>query len=267
MPEYSEVIYEKKDRVAWITINRPRRYNALTQNTFGELADALAVAGNDAGVGVVVITGAGDKAFSSGGDVKERTPEGYGEAPVGQGLSIMRLIKNMPKAVIAMVDGYAIGWGNILAFNCDLTICSERSKFGQTGPRVGSYDVGWGTTYLARLVGPKKAREIWFLCRQYSAQEALEMGLVNKVVHHDELRAEVEQWCQEILAKSPTAIAAIKASFNPDTDHIAGIHMMGHLSLDMYYRTDEAQEGARAFNEKRDPDFAQYPYPKMLPQG
>lgn len=267
MSDYSDILYETKDRVAWITINRPHRYNALTGTTFGEVADALARASDDTGVGVVVLTGAGGKAFSSGGDVKERSPEGYGDSSLGRGLSIMRLIKSMPKPVIAMVDGYAIGWGNIVAFNCDLTICSERSIFGQTGPRVGSYDVGWGTTYLSRVVGPKKAREIWFLCRQYSAQQALEMGLVNRVVQHDELRGEVEQWCREILAKSPTAIAAIKASFNPDTDHIHGIHSMGHLALDMFYRTAEAQEGALAFNEKRDPDFSKYPVPKPAPQS
>ncbi|MBI3969618.1 MAG: enoyl-CoA hydratase/isomerase family protein [Chloroflexi bacterium] len=267
MPAYRDLLYEKQGRRVTITFNRPHRYNALTQHTFGEFADALVNAAEDREAGVVVITGAGGKAFSSGGDVKERTPEGYGESTLGRGVNIMRTIKTMPKPVIAAVDGYAIGWGNILAFNCDITICTDRSRFGQTGPRVGSFDVGWGTVYLARVVGQKKAREIWYTCRQYTGQQALEMGLVNAVVPADRLQEEVDTWCSEILAKSPTAIAHIKASFNADTDHIYGVHQMGHMALEMYYATEESQEGGLAFNEKREPNFGKYLSPKIVPQG
>ncbi len=263
VPNYTDITYEVKDRIAWITFNRPHRMNALTNVTMGELADAIARAGNSREAGIAVISGAGGRAFCVGGDVKERTDEGYGEITTGLGLSILNIMKTIPKVVIAMVDGYAIGFGNIMAFNCDLTICSDRSTFGQVGPKFGSFDLGWGSSYLARVVGPKKAREIWYLCRQYNAQEALGMGLVNKVVPHDDLRAEVEQWCREILEKSPTAISQLKASFLPDIANIMGISTMGHFSLDMYYRTEEAQEGSKAFQEKRQPDYSRYNYPNM----
>ena len=260
---YQDILYEPIDGVAWITINRPEVRNAFRARTVDELIAAFKAAWADHDIGVAVLTGAGDKAFCSGGDQKDRGAGGYsGEAPtsatVGIGLDVAGLhgvIRNIPKPVIAMVNGYAIGGGHVLHVVCDLSIAADTAIFGQTGPRVGSFDPGFGTAYLARIIGEKKAREIWYLCRQYSAQEALQMGLVNKVVPAAELRAEVEQWCREILEKSPTALKMAKSSFNADTDNIHGITELGFGALELYYQTAEAQEGRNAFVEKRKPDF------------
>lgn len=256
---YEDILYEAADGIAWITINRPERRNAFRAKTVSELIDAFRKAWDDVTVGVVVLTGAGDKAFSSGGDQKERSEHGYAKGGLGMEVTTLhRIIRNIPKPVIAMVNGYAIGGGNVLQVLCDLSIAADTAIFGQTGPRVGSVDPGFGTAYLARLVGERKAREIWYLCRQYTAQEALEMGLVNKVVPAADLRAEVEAWCREILEKSPTAIKLAKHSFNADTDHIYGIAEMGFTGLELYYQTPEAAEGKNAFVEKRKPDFGKF---------
>lgn len=255
---FEDILYEVKDGVAWITINRPQVRNAFRAQTVDEMVVAFRQAWGARDVGVVVLTGAGDKAFCSGGDQKERGASGYGKSATGIGLDVASLhaiIRNIPKPVIAMVNGFAIGGGHVLHIVCDLSIAADSAVFGQVGPRVGSVDPGFGTAYLARLIGEKKAREIWFLCRQYSAQEALTMGLVNKVVPAAQLRAEVEQWCGEMLAMSPTALKLAKLSFNADTDHIHGITEMGFSALELYYQTAEAQEGRNAFVEKRKPDF------------
>ena len=241
--QFEDILYETRDGVAWITINRPEVRNAFRGQTVDEMIAAFRAAWADREVGVVVLTGAGDKAFCSGGDQKERGAGGYGGGG-GIGLDVARLhgvIRNIPKPVIAMVNGYAIGGGHVLHVLCDLTIAADTAIFGQIGPRVGSVDPGFGTAYLARIVGEKKAREIWYLCRQYSAAEALAMGLVNKVVPAGELRAEVEAWCRELLAKSPTALKLAKFSFNADTDHIHGISELGFSALELYYRTPEAE--------------------------
>jgi len=254
---YQDVLYEPGDGIAWITINRPDVRNAFRARTIDELIAAFRAAWNDPDVGVVVLTGAGDKAFSAGGDQRERSASGYGGAG-GIGMDVHGLhgvIRAIPKPVIAMVNGFAIGGGNVLQVLCDLTIAADTAVFGQVGPRVGSVDPGFGTAYLARLVGEKKAREIWYLCRQYSAAEALAMGLVNAVVPAAELRAETARWCREVLQKSPTALRLAKQSFNADTEHIAGITELGFSALELYYGTTEADEGRRAFLEKRPPKF------------
>ena len=278
---YTDILYEKKDSVAWITINRPEVRNAFRTATVAELTDAFLDARWDPGVGVAVLTGAGDKAFCSGGDQKERGQGGYAAGAVevggegrsgaeGAGAPSRRLnrpmdvealhsaIRHIPKPVIAMVNGFAIGGGHVLHVLCDLSIASENAIFGQTGPRVGSVDAGHGTGFLARVVGEKKAREIWYLCRQYSAQEALAMGLVNKVVPFKDLRAEVEKWCAELLDKSPTALALAKQSFNIDSEPRAGVAQFAHTALGLYYQTAEAMEGRNAFVEKRPVDFQQF---------
>ena len=257
---YEDILYEARDGVAWITINRPEVRNAFRTKTVDELIAAFRTAWGDPEVGVVVLTGAGDKAFSAGGDQRERTAGGYG---AGQGLGmdvhgLHGVIRAIPKPVIAMVNGYAIGGGHVLHVLCDLTIAADTAVFGQIGPRVGSVDPGFGTAYLARLVGEKKAREIWYLCRQYSAQEALAMGLVNRVVPAAELRAETERWCRELLEKSPTALRLAKQSFNADTEHIAGMGQLAFSGLDLFVRSEEAREGVDAFVEKRPPDFARF---------
>ncbi len=262
---YTDILYEKRDGVAWITINRPEVRNAFRTRTVAELTEAFTDARWDPAVGVVVLTGAGDKAFCSGGDQKERGQGGY--APGAAGTEVQRpmdvealhsAIRHIPKPVIAMVNGFAIGGGHVLHVLCDLTVASENAVFGQTGPRVGSVDAGHGTGYLARLVGEKKAREIWYLCRQYTAQEALAMGLVNKVVPLRDLRAEVEQWCRELLDKSPTALALAKQSFNIDSEQRAGVAQFAHTALSLYYQTEEAMEGRNAFVEKRPVDFKKF---------
>jgi len=256
---YTDILYEKKNGVAWITINRPEVRNAFRTRTVAELTDAFTDARWDPAVGVVVLTGAGDRAFCSGGDQKERGGGGYATDQRPMDVEALHsAIRHIPKPVIAMVNGYAIGGGHVLHVLCDLSIASENAVFGQTGPRVGSVDAGHGTGYLARIVGEKKAREIWYLCRQYSAREALEMGLVNKVVPPKDLRAEVEQWCAELLDKSPTALALAKQSFNIDSEQRAGVAQFAHTALGLYYRTEEAMEGRNAFVEKRPVNFAQF---------
>jgi len=254
---YDDILYEARDGVAWITINRPEVRNAFRAQTVDELIAAFRAAWANPEVGVVVLTGAGDKAFSAGGDQRERTGSGYGGAG-GIGIDMHGLhgvIRAIPKPVIAMVNGYAIGGGHVLHVLCDLTIAADTAVFGQVGPRVGSVDPGFGTAYLARIVGEKKAREFWYLCRQYSAAEALAMGLVNKVVPAAELRAETERWCRDLLEKSPTALRLDKQSFNADTEHIAGITELGFSALQLYYQTEEALEGRNAFLERRPPRF------------
>ncbi|MFQ5665481.1 MAG: 1,4-dihydroxy-2-naphthoyl-CoA synthase [Candidatus Binatia bacterium] len=258
---FEDVLYDTRDGVGWITINRPAVRNAFRARTVDEMIAAFRKAWADRDVGVVVLTGSGDKAFCSGGDQKDRSASGYAAGTSGIGMDVASLhsvIRNIPKPVIAMVNGYAIGGGHVLQVLCDLSIAADTAIFGQTGPRVGSIDPGFGTAYLARIVGEKKAREIWYLCRQYSAQEAWEMGLVNKVVPPSQLRAEVEQWCRELLDKSPTALKLAKYSFNADTDHIHGITELGFSALQLYYQTPEAQEGRNAFIEKRRPDFRKH---------
>ena len=256
VPEFEDIIYDVKDGVATITINRPDRLNAFRQQTYFEVIDALTEAGWDRDVGVIVITGAGGKAFGVGGDIVDKKAERSRRGTIGVPVEeVHALIRDVPKPVIAKVNGYAIGGGNVIATVCDLTIASENSQFGQVGPKVGSVDPGFGTAYLARIVGDKKAREIWYLCDRYTAQEAQDMGLVNKVVPEEELDAEVDRWCQKILERSPTAIAIAKRSFNADTENIRGISKLGFEALALYYQTDEAKEGGNAFREKRTPDF------------
>jgi len=260
---YEDVLYEVRDGVAWITINRPEVRNAFRAKTVDELIAAFRAAWHDGDVGVVVLTGAGDKAFSAGGDQRDRTASGYGGGS-GFGLDMHGLhgiIRAIPKPVIAMVNGFAIGGGQVLQLLCDLSIAADTAVFGQVGPRVGSVDPGFGTAYLARAVGEKKAREMWYLCRRYSAAEALAMGLVNTVVPAAQLRAETEQWCRELLEKSPTALRLAKQSFNADTEHLSGITELGFTALELYYGTDEALEGRNAFLEKRPPDFRKRPRP------
>jgi naphthoate synthase len=260
--DYDEIIYETYNGIAKITMNRPEVHNAFTPKTVAEMIDAFAYARDDEKIGVIILTGAGDKAFCSGGDQKVRGHGGYvgeDQIPRLNVLDLQRLIRVIPKPVIAMVNGYAIGGGHVLHVVCDLTIASENAIFGQTGPKVGSFDAGYGAGYLARIIGHKKAREIWYLCRQYSAQEALEMGLVNKVVPLEQLEEETVKWCEEILEKSPTAIRFLKAAFNADTDGLAGLQQLAGDATLLYYTTDEAKEGRDAFKEKRKPDFKQFP--------
>ncbi|HLF76060.1 MAG TPA: 1,4-dihydroxy-2-naphthoyl-CoA synthase [Dehalococcoidia bacterium] len=259
---YEDVLYETADGIAKITINRPQVRNAFRPLTVTELQDAFAHAHHDDSVGVIILTGAGDKAFCSGGDQKVRGDGGYvGDdgVPRLNVLELQRQIRLLPKPVVAMVAGYAIGGGHVLHLVCDLTLAADNAVFGQTGPKVGSFDAGYGATLLARIVGHKKAREIWYLCRQYNAQQALEMGLVNTVVPLDQLEAETVQWCQEMLAMSPTALRFLKASFNADTDGLAGIQQLAGDATLLYYLTEEAKEGRNAFLEKRKPDFSKYP--------
>jgi 2-ketocyclohexanecarboxyl-CoA hydrolase len=256
---YADILYEKNDGVAWITINRPQVRNAFRTRTVRELTEAFGDARWDPTVGVVVLTGAGDKAFCSGGDQKERGQGGYAtdERPMDVE-ALHSAIRHIPKPVIAMVNGFAIGGGHVLHLLCDLSIAADTAVFGQTGPRVGSVDAGHGTGLLARVVGEKKAREIWYLCRQYTAAEALAMGLVNKVVPLQNLKDEVEQWCRELLDKSPTALALAKQSFNIDSEQRAGGAQFAHTALNLYYQTEEAMEGRNAFVEKRPVNFGKF---------
>ncbi len=260
--EYTDILFEKSDGIAKITINRPEVRNAFRPQTLFELIDAFNRSNEDREVGVVILTGAGEKAFCSGGDQRVRGEGGYvGDdgVPRLNALDLQRVIKYLPKPVIAMVAGYAIGGGHVLHLLCDLTIAADNAVFGQTGPRVGSFDAGWGATYLARVVGHKRAREIWYLCRQYDAQQALEMGLVNTVVPLERLEEETVQWCSEILEKSPIALRFLKAAFNADTDGLAGLQQLAGDATMLYYMTDEAREGKQAYLEKRKPDFSGFP--------
>lgn len=259
--EFTDVAYEVDNGLAWITINRPERYNAFRGRTIDELIAAFKTAWADRAVGVVCLTGAGEKAFCAGGDQKQRNETGdYG--PTESGLfeveTLHRVIRDIPKPVIAAVNGVAIGGGHVLHVLCDITIAADHAKFGQAGPRVGSFDAGFGSAYLARILGDKRAREVWYLCRQYDADKMERWGLVNSVVPLSELRNEVRQWADEMLDKSPTALKVLKHSFNADTESIAGIGAMAFDSLDLFIETEEAKEGVTAFNEKRAADFAQY---------
>ena len=257
--DYTDIHLAIEAHVATITIDRPEVLNAFRARTVEELTDALQVAGWDPEVGVIVLTGAGERAFCTGGDQSLHGDSGYSGGRRGIiGFPIEELhtaIRDVPVPVIAKVRGYAIGGGNVLATICDLTIAAESAVFGQVGPKVGSVDPGFGTAYLARAVGEKKAREMWYLCRRYGAAEAERMGLVNEVVADEELDATVGAWCEEIVAHSPTAIALAKRSFNADTDHQRGIGGLGMAALSLFYGTDESKEGTRAFLEKRPPDF------------
>jgi len=256
MNEYEDILYDVRTAIARITINRPEKYNAFRGKTCDELIQALNRAGWDKSIGVIVLTGAGDKAFSTGGDQSAHDGGYDGRGVIGLPVEELQgIIRDVPKPVIARVNGFAVGGGNVLVTCCDLAIASENAVFGQVGPKVGSVDPGFGTAYLSRVVGEKKAREIWFLCRRYTAKQALDMGLVNCVVPPDELDAEVERWCQEILALSPTAIAIAKRSFNADSDSIRGIGGLGMQALSLYYGTAESHEGVAAFREKRRPRF------------
>jgi 2-ketocyclohexanecarboxyl-CoA hydrolase len=256
MTIYTDILFEVKAGVARITINRPEKYNAFRGQTCEELIDAFNRAAWDDAVGVIVFTGAGEKAFCTGGDQSAHDGGYDGRGLIGLPIEELQgLIREAPKPVIARVNGYAIGGGNVLVTCCDLAIAAETAQFGQVGPRVGSVDPGFGTAFLARVVGEKKAREIWFLCRRYTAQQALAMGLVNAVVPMAELDAEVDRWCQEILALSPTAIAIAKRSFNADSDSIRGIGGLGMQALALYYGSAESREGVAAFMEKRKPRF------------
>jgi 2-ketocyclohexanecarboxyl-CoA hydrolase len=256
--KFEDVVYEKKEGVARIAINRPEVRNAFRARTVDELIAAFQDAWDDPAVGVVVLTGTGDKAFCSGGDQKAREGSGYGGMRGGAVEHLHAMIRNIPKPVIAAVNGFAIGGGHVLHVLCDLSIASDRAVFGQVGPRVGSVDPGYGTAYLARVVGEKKAREIWMLCRQYGAREALEMGLVNAVVPAAELEAEVDRWCRELLARSPTALALVKSSMNADSEAIGGIGKLGFQALHLFYGSEEAAEGKNAFLEKRPVDFGKF---------
>jgi len=259
MSQFEDITYEVDGAAGVITINRPERYNAFRSKTVDELITAFNLAWSDGAVRAVVLTGAGEKAFCTGGDVKQRAETGdYGPSELGRFRigDLHKLMRDIPKPVIAAVNGIAVGGGHVLQVLADVSIASETARFGQAGPRVGSFDAGFGSAYLARVVGEKKAREIWFWCRQYSAQEALEMGLVNKVVPADQLLTEAKSWCQEVSALSPTAIRFLKQSFNADTDHQAGLSNMAMSALDIFGVSPEGMEGASAFAEKRKPDFA-----------
>lgn len=265
---YEDIFYEKGDGIAKLTINRPHKRNAFRPQTVFELYEALAHIREDRNIGVVLLTGAGPHtdgkyAFCSGGDQSVRGKAGYVDdegTPRLNVLDLQRAIRSLPKVVIALVAGYAIGGGHVLHLMCDLTIAADNAIFGQTGPKVGSFDGGFGASYLARIVGQKKAREIWFLCRQYSAQQALDMGLVNTVVPVEQLEAEGINWANEILDKSPTAIRCLKAAFNADCDGQMGLQELAGNATLLYYMTEEGSEGKQAFLEKRKPNFRDYPW-------
>ena len=260
--EFTDIVYEKcSDGIAKITINRPQVHNAFRPQTVMEMSRALNDARNDAYVGVIILTGMGEKAFCSGGDQKVRGTGGY----VGDDgthrlnvLDLQREIRTCPKPVVAMVAGWCVGGGHVLHMMCDLTIAAENAMFCQTGPRVGSFDGGWGASYMARIVGQKKAREIWFLCRFYNAKEALDMGLVNTVVPLQKLEVETVQWCREMLANSPLALRCLKAALNADCDGQAGLQELAGNATLLYYMTEEGREGKNAFLEKRRPDFSKF---------
>lgn len=260
--DFKEILFEEYNHIAKITINRPRYRNAFTPLTVQEMSQAFAYCRECLSVRVVILTGAGDKAFCSGGDMNVKGMGGYigGDGvPRLNILDVQMQIRRLPKPVIAMVNGYAIGGGHVLHVVCDLSIASENAIFGQTGPKVGSFDAGFGASYLARVVGQKKAREIWFLCKQYSAQEAEQMGLVNKIVPADKLEDECVDWAETMIERSPLALRMMKAGFNAELDGQAGVQQLAGDATMLYYTLDEAQEGGKAFLEKRKPDFDKYP--------
>lgn len=259
--EFTDVSYEIDHGLAWITINRPGSFNAFRGRTIDELISAFKAAWADSSVGVLALTGAGDKAFCAGGDQKQKQQSGdYGPTETGlfEVEALQRLIRDVPKPVIAAVNGVAIGGGHVLHVLCDITIAAEHATFGQAGPRVGSFDAGYGTAYLARILGEKRAREVWFLCRRYDARTMERWGLVNAVVPADRLRQEVRAWADEMLALSPTALKVLKHSFNADSESIAGLGAMAFDSLELFVHTPEAREGVEAFVAKRTPDFSPY---------
>ena len=258
---YDDILYEKADGIAKITINRPEVRNAFRPKTVREMIDAMDEAREDAEVGVVILTGAGTEAFCSGGDQRVRGKAGYvgdDQVPRLNVLDLQKAIRALPKPVIAMVAGYAIGGGHVLHVVCDLTVAADNARFGQTGPKVGSFDGGFGSSYLARIVGQKKAREIWFLCRQYDAQQALDMGLVNTVVPLERLEEETAAWGREILSMSPLALRCLKAALNADCDGQAGLQELAGNATLLFYMTEEAQEGRDAYVERRKPNFAKF---------
>jgi naphthoate synthase len=261
LAQLEDVLYEVERGIGWITINRPARFNAFRARTVDELVRCFKAAWAEKAVGVIVLTGAGEQAFCAGGDQKQRQESGdYGPTETGvfEIETLHRVIRDVPKPVIAAVNGVAVGGGHVLHVLCDLTIAASHARFGQTGPRVGSFDAGFGTAYLARILGEKRAREVWYLCRLYDAATMESWGLVNAVVPKEELRAEVRRWADEMLAKSPTALKVLKHSFNADSEAIAGIGTLAWDSLDLFVETEEAREGYVAFNEKRSPDFSKY---------
>ena len=262
--EYEDIRYEKAEGIAKITMDRPEIHNAFRPETVIELSDAFERAREDSEVGVIILTGEGPRAFCSGGDQKTRGDTGY----VGEGHKVGRFhvtdlhvqMRRLPKPIVAMVAGWAVGGGHVLHVVCDLTIAADNARFGQNGPRVGSFDGGFGATLLARQIGQKKAKEIWFLCRRYDAQQALDMGLVNAVVPLEKLEVETVQWCREMLEMSPFALRLLKASFNAEEDGLAGLQQLAHDTNLLFYASDEAREGRTAFLEKRKPDFAKFPH-------
>jgi len=259
---YDDITYTKAEGIARIAIDRQRVHNAFRPQTIIELIDAFAHVREERDVGVVILTGEGDRAFCSGGDQSVRGEQGYvgnDGVPRLNVLDLQKMIRSLPKPVVAMVAGWAIGGGHVLHVVCDLTIAADNARFGQTGPKVGSFDGGFGASYLARSVGQKKAREIWYLCRQYDAQQALQMGLVNEVVPLAELEQTTVDWCREMLRMSPMALRCLKSAFNAETDGMAGIQELAGNATLLFYMTEEAQEGKNAFNEKRAPDFERFP--------
>jgi naphthoate synthase len=259
---YTDILYEKWEGIAKITINRPEVRNAFRPLTVDEMIHALADARHDPSIGCIILTGQGKEAFCSGGDQRVRGTAGYSDTPGNDRLNVLdfqKQIRSCPKPVVAMVAGYAIGGGHVLHIVCDLTIAADNAIFGQVGPKVGSFDGGFGSSYLARIVGQKKAREIWYLCRRYNATEALEMGLVNTVVPYEALEATTVEWCQEMLQHSPLALRCLKSAFNADCDGQAGLQELAGNATLLYYMSEEAQEGRNAFLEKRRPNFAKFP--------
>ncbi len=264
--DYTDIRYERGNgdaqNIAKITINRPEVRNSFRPQTVFELREAFELAREDKEVGVIILTGEGKDAFCAGGDQKIRGDQGYvGDdgVPRLNILDVQKQIRYMPKPVVAMVAGYAVGGGHVLHMLCDLTIAAENAQFGQTGPKVGSFDGGWGASYMARIVGQKRAREIWFLCRFYDAQKALDWGLVNQVVPYEKLETETVQWCKEMLEKSPLSLRLLKASLNADCDGQAGLQQLAGDATLLFYMTEEAQEGRDAFKEKRKPEFEKFP--------
>jgi naphthoate synthase len=260
--DYQDILFLHQPGIAKISINRPEKHNAFTPLTIQEMLDAMAICREREDIGVIIISGEGGKAFCSGGDQSVRGHGGYigtDQVPRLNVLDLQKQIRSIPKPVVAMVAGWAIGGGHVLHVMCDLTVAADNARFGQTGPKVGSFDGGFGASYLARIVGQKKAREIWFLCDQYDAQAALDMGLVNIVVPLAELEQTTLEWCDKMLAKSPTALRLLKSAFNAELDGQAGIQELAGNATLLYYLIDEAKEGKNAFLEKREPDFSQFP--------